>query len=376
MSGNAWKRPLSLCSLLLLVSILSLLNSCDNDDDHRATVLPTPTVLNVGQPATHSVAFNGFNAYSAAVTPGTVYKISMTEPADDTDLLYFGGDASFSAQAACAVDNTAITGNSPEDCIVASPGGILYFAVDGAYQSASEANYTIAVEQVSVTTMSSTVPVLDSTPRTGTKIYAVPVTAGAPVLAAITGLNADGDLHIFQDDKLSAAASCTTDNTRFSGSTPEDCRFTPGVLTAYLVVDSIFSETPTLLYTAFTTTAPTVESPVTEGTSGSPKPLSLHSPALGQVAFNGTSFYAVPGVMAGNRYTISISGLTANADLTAYTTSSFNSPAACLIDNISYAGTTPESCTLVAAGSSLYFKVTANTTSGGAAFITLIEPGP
>ena len=375
MPCSAWKRPLYICSLLLVL-ILPLLLSCDRDDGDRTNVRPTPVGMALGQPLADSVPFNGFNAYSVAATPGGLYKISMAEPSDDTDLRYFGGDASFTAQVACGVDNTAIEEVSPEDCIVAAPGGILYFAGDGAFLSTSAGSYIVAVEQLTITTISQSIPVVDSKARTAAGVYAVPANSGAPALAAVTGLNNDGDLHVFLDNTLTTPATCTTDNTRFSGSTPEDCRLTPSVLTLYLVVDSIFSTTPSIVYTAFANPAPVIAEPMDQGSPGSPDVRSLNTPTLGQVSFAGTSYYTVTGLTAGTRYTVSISGLTGNADLTVYNNSSFATPAECLIDNTFYADTTPEACTLVAAGSALYFKVDANTASSSVAFLTLIAPGP
>ena len=171
--------------------------------------------------------------------------------------------------------------------------------------------------------------------------------------------------------------SCSIDNTFKAGTRPEDCTMTSSGGALYFVVDGIFSTAPTVSYTALAADAPLVASPSNQGSIGMPVGISVDTPVTGQVGFNGTSYYAVNGLTAGTRYTVSILGLSGDSDLTSYDNDgTFMTPASCDIDNTALLGTRPEDCTLRVSGSTLYFSVKAFTTSGGAAFIILVEPGP
>lgn len=352
--------------VVLLAS--TILVTCGNDHGTSTTV---PAIMTVGQPQSDTVVRLGFNDYAAAVTPGALYKISITSPTDDTDLLVFGADSSYTTLATCAINNTSIIGTSPEDCIMTAPGSTLYFSVDGTFLTAGAATYVIDIELLTETHPTLQTPFSDSTSQRGAVVYTVPVSSGVAYTIGMTGLSDDADLFVFGNDStFTALAACSIDNTRFIGTTPEDCTWTSSAGTLYFIVDGIFSSAAVVQYTVLATPAPVVPVPSNEGSPGSPVPLALDTPITGQVAYGGTSFYAVSGLTVGTHYTVSILGLTGNANLTVTT------PASCLIDNTHFTVTTPEDCTLVASGSTLYFTVAANTTSGGVASINLIEPGP
>ena len=345
------------------------------------STLPPPLTLTVGSPLADTVARSTFNAYAATVSPGALYKISITDQTDDTDLLVFGTDSSYTTLVKCSVDNTSIIGTSPEDCVIVAPSNTLYFGVDGAFLSAGAATYTIDIELLAATNLTLSTPLSDSTTQKKAIVYAVAVSSpGVPYTVGITGLSDDVDLHVFgNDNTFTTPATCSPNNTLYTGTTPEDCTLTSSgaTPTLYFIVDGIFSSTATVQYTALALPAPVIPAPTNEGTIGSPVPLVVDTPANGQVAYNETSYYAVGGLTAGTRYTVSTLGLTADANLKVYgSDSTYTSQASCLHDN-TFLGTIPEDCTVVVpSGSTLYFKVVANTTSGGAAFINLIEPGP
>jgi len=352
-------------SVILLAS--TILVTCGNDHGRSAAV---PAILTVGQPQSDTVVRLGFNDYAAAVTPGALYKISITSPTDDTDLLVFGADSTYSVLAQCSINNTSIIGTSPEDCIMAAPSSTLYFSVDGTFLTAGAASYVIDIELLPGTNLVLQTPLSDSTSQRSAVVYTVPVSPGVAYTIGMTGLSDDADLSVFGNDgTFTALAACSIDNTRFIGTTPEDCTWTSSAGTLYFIVDGIFSSAAVVQYTVLAMPAPVVPIPTNEGTPGSPVPLFLNTPITGQVAYGGTSFYAVSGLTIGTRYTVSILGLTGNANLTVTT------PASCLVDNTNFTVTTPEDCTLVASGSTLYFTVATNT-SGGVAYINLIEPGP
>jgi hypothetical protein len=356
--------------LLFIVILFGI--SCHGRDD-RLTPVPLVTPVSVGAPVTDSVTIGSFNRYTVLVQAGAVYKISITGMNDDADLLFFGTDGTFWNLAACSIDTTSMPDASPEDCLFIAPAGRLYFAVDGTYLASTVAVFTLAVESVNTTPLSLSVPILDSTTRTGAAAYTVPVTAGTSYTVALTELDGDADLHVFRDAGLTEAALCAFDNLQYTGTTPEDCTLTADSGTLYFVVDGLFSSNPDVLFTAFASPSAAVPSPANEG-SVTPVQLTLDNITGGQVGPGGTSRYSVSGLTPGSDYTVSINGLTQNVDLV-NTDSSFSAELPCSIDNTFYELTTPESCTEAApAGGALFFKVTAP--AAGSGYLILAEPGP
>lgn len=362
-----------LVSRFTLLSLFILTLSC-HGHDNRPLFLPVQSVT-PGVPINGAVTIGSFNRYAVSVIPGTVYKISITGLSDDVDLLFYGGDAGYSSLAACSIDNTSITGLSPEDCVVSASGSSFYFLVDGGFLSTPSGRYRLDVEPVSITGLNLSLPILDSTIQTEARIYAVAVTPGGSYTIALTELNDNADLFVFRDAALGSPAGCSLDNRLLTGSTPEDCTLIADTAALYFVVDGLFGALPDILFTAFAAPAPAVAVPADQGTPGTPLGLFVDNPAAGQVGFNGTSYYSVAGLLPGTRYTVGINGLTNNADLTVYNNdSTFSAPSACSIDNTFFTRLTPEDCALTASGTALYFTVTANT--NGASYLLLVEPGP
>jgi hypothetical protein len=383
-------RPLFFLSRTILIFSLIVLSACGGDGGVSKPVsvpVPLTTVMTVGAPRTDTVFFGGFNDYSVSVMPGALYKISITGLTDDADLLFFGTDSTFGFLASCAVDNTIIADVigqplTPEDCIVSAPGNVLFFSVDGTFLSTSSADYTIDVERLTPSTnLTLSIPSPDVTTRTNAVAYAVTVTPGVSYTISITGLTDDADLFVFGNDgTFSSLAVCSIDNTRFIGTTPEDCTLTSAGGAFYFIVDGIFSTAPTVTYTALVTPAPPIINNVNEGSIATPVNVSADTPSFGQVGPAGTSYYVATGLTPNTRYTVSITGLTANANLTVYgSNNTFETPVACLSnrDNTFFADTTPEDCTVFVSGSTLYFAVSAGSGNvSGAGFINLIEIGP
>jgi hypothetical protein len=204
---------------------------------------------------------------------------------------------------------------------------------------------------------------------------------------SVTGLTDDADLHVFTEvftnngSVISPAVCSPLDNTLLIGNAPEDCTLQVNTSNTdvLFVVDGIFSTAFTVQYTALVTPAPNVPNPAPEGSFQAPVGMTVDTtPKTGQVARAGTSFYAASGLTPGSRYTISITGLTDAADLTAFGDSTFTTRLGCLIDNARFAGTAPESCTLQAPqGGTVFFTVTSGSLTGnGAAYMILVEPGP
>ncbi len=374
MERKAGKRMLRMRSFVLLSSLL-LMVSCHHHRDNTPFIRPSVLSLTAGAPVNDFVIRGEFNAYAVSVVPGDLYKISITRVTDDADLLFFGTDFSFTNLVACGVDNTELSGVTAEDCIIVAPGSTLFFGVDGTFLVTDRASFIIAVEPVVTRNLNLSLPVLDSVTQTTAVLYQMPVAIAGAYSAAITGLDNNADLFVFgTNTDFSAPVACTLDNTNFSGTTPEDCTLTLGTGTFFFIVDGIFSSSPTVLYAAFASPAPSFAVPANEGVPGAPVAVVMDTPRAGQAGFNGASYYSVAGALAGNRYTVSINGLTSGANLAVFNDINFTSQASCVINNISFTGTTAEDCTFVAAGTTLFLKVSADT--AGVAFITLVEPGP
>ena len=361
---------------VLLILILVIIAACGSTMDDGG-IPPSPVVVTVGSPIFDNVAILGFNTYAATVSPGALYKISITNQSDDADLLFFGTDSTFATLAQCSIDNTSLSGKLSEDCVMVASGNTLYFGVDGTYVSGA-ASYTLDIEQLTITSMTLSTPFPGSTTQRGTIVSAVTVSPGVTYTTSITGLSDDANLYMFgNDNTFSTLANCAITNAHFSGTAPEDCTLVSSSGILYFIIDGIFSSAATVQFTALTVPTPIVPNPSNEGTIGSPVSLSVNTPIPGQVAWGGTSFYMVSGLSASTHYTVSITGLTGNANLKVFgSDNTFTTPASCLVDNTSLPLPAPEDCTLITSGNALYFSVAADTTSAGVAFINLIEPGP
>lgn len=229
---------------------MPIIPACGGRDDGAAYVeAPAVAVLPAGSLVADSVAYPEFNYYAATVVPGAFYKISITAMSDDADLLVFGDDGTFTVLAQCSIDNTAFPGASPEDCVIRAPGGTLYIGVDGYYLLGSVGFFTIAVDPVMTTSLALSEPQFDALGRWEARIYAVPAPVPDDYTISITGLSNDADLYVFGTDALLTAPSMCL-NTQLAGTTPEDCTIPSGGGVLYFVVDSLFSSTAAVSYTA------------------------------------------------------------------------------------------------------------------------------
>lgn len=368
------RRRILLIASFVFALLLLMIPACGRHDED-AVVIPFTTILPVGLPIDDGVAFFGFNYYSARVTPGELYKISITGLSGDADLLVFGRDLTFTFLARCSIDNTVLSGTAPEGCVIRATGGNLYFGVDGSSLSSSFGIYTIDIELLTTTDLNLSIPFTDTISRTSAGVYAVPFPSPGTYTVSITGLNDDADLTVFgADSTFAAEVLCSGDNLFFPGTMSEDCTFTSGGGTVYFIVEGLFSSAANVTCTALAAPAPVVASPVNEGSIAAPVNVNADVPFVGQVGTGGDSFYTAGGLSAGSRYTVSIAGLTNNANLTVFGgDNTFTSPAVCIIDNTFFTLTTPEGCTLVA-GTTLYFRVSA--APNASAYIVLVEPGP
>ncbi|MGE5809112.1 MAG: hypothetical protein ACM32I_08295 [Nitrospirota bacterium] len=367
---------------IVLLSFLAF-SACHGGGGGAAPAPIPTTVLTVGAPVSDTIVRSTFNAYSATVTPGSFYKISITGMTDDVDLNVYDTDNTFRNPIICPIDNGAIIGTSPEDCILIPSGNTLYFGVNGSVLAGSAAVYTIDVELLPETNLNLSIPQGDQTTQRTAAAYSLPVTPGAYTVS-MTGLTDDADLHVFTDNGgIVTPAVCTPpDNTLFIGKEPEDCTLnvnTSGTAILF-IIDGIFSTAPKVQYTALVTPAPNVASPINEGVPpAAPVNILVDTPTTGSVGPAGTSRYQAAGLLSNLRYTISITGLTGLADLTPFADSTFTTHIVCSIDNTLLAGTTPKSCTFQAPqGGTVFFTVTSSApaTGNGSAYLILVEPGP
>jgi hypothetical protein len=196
-----------------------------------------------------------------------------------------------------------------------------------------------------VTVLSAGSPVADSVVYPEFNYYAAAVMPGAFYKISITGMSDDADLLVFGDDgTFTVLAQCSVDNMAFSGSGPEDCVIRAPGSTLYFGVDGYYLLGSTGYFTIAVDPVATTN-------------LTLSEPWPDALARWEARIYAVPASVPDD-YTISITGLSNDADLYVFGTNALlNAPAACLIDNTQIAGTTPEDCTLSSGGGDLYFVV-------------------
>ena len=206
---------------------------------------------------------------------------------------------------------------------------------------------TTAVEQAPVVTvLSAGSPVADSVAYLSFNYYAAAVVPGAFYKISMTGMSDDADLLVFGDDgTFTVLRQCSIDNTAYIGTTPEDCVIRAPGGTLYIGVDGYYLTGSVGFFTI------DIEPVATTG-------LTLSVPQLDVLARWEARIYAVPTPPVQDDYTISITGLSNDADLYVFGADAFlNAPATCLIDNTQLAGTTPEDCTLPSGGGYLYFVV-------------------
>ena len=196
-----------------------------------------------------------------------------------------------------------------------------------------------------VTALAPGSPAADSVAYRSLNYYAAAVAPGEFYKISITGMNDDADLLVFGGDgTFTLLSQCSIDNTVFSGSSPEDCVIRAPGNTLYFGVDGYYLLGSVGFFTIAVDPVATTS-------------LTLSVPRPDALARWEARIYAVP-APAPDDYTISITGLTDDADLYVFGTDALlNAPAACLIDNTLLAGTAPEDCTLLSGAGVLYFVV-------------------
>ena len=174
---------------------------------------------------------------------------------------------------------------------------------------------------------------------------------------ALTGRTGDARLRIL-------AGSCTAG----SGSTlpPEDCSFDAS--TGPVVVQ--VTGTAGTHYQLWHAPTPRVLTPANEV-----RAITAGVPTVGQVATRSDSRYEVTGLTPGN-YTISIAGLSADADLKVYFDGTYSMEQDCTLRAAGDVLPQPEDCTTASPGS-LYFSVRSGEVNrDGASYLMLVHAAP
>ena len=342
-------RERSVIAASMLVVALGL--SCTKDVTQPRLTL---TQLTVGVPLTDRVSRGSAKVYAAGVSPGVLYRVSVTGLTDDVDLYMFGADSTFSSLAPCLIDHTVFLSTTPEDCTFIAGYSHLFIGIDGTYVSASTASYTIEVAPVtSSNRVVLSTPGLDSVAGGAANLYSVAVTAGTAYTTSITGLtDSSASLNV---------ADGTQVHTSFAKATPKDFTVTALDTVQYFAVDGLTIAGATGHFVIMATPAPVVVIPIV-GTSGS---VPAATPTIGWVATRSTSQYHTDGLAAGN-HTVSIVGLTAAADFHVYPDGTYSLESACTMQT-----TGVREC--IVPGPSAYFAVSAGPVNTvGAGYIMLV----
>lgn len=343
-------RHPSVIALSLLLVALGLSCTTQNVTQPRLTL----TQLTVGVPLTDNISRGGAKIYSAGVSPGVLYKVSITGLTDDVDLYVFGPDSTFSSLVPCLIDRTIFFNTTPEDCTFIAGYSHLFVGIDGTFISASSATYTIEVAPVtSSNRLILSTPVPDSVAGGDANLYSVAVTSGTAYTFSIAGLtDSSAGLNV---------ADGTQVDTSFASASPKAFTVIASDSVQYFAVDGFNVAGAMGHFVIMATPAPVVVTPIV-GTSGS---VPAATPTIGWVATQSTSQYHTDGLAAGN-HTVSVVGLTAAADFHVYTDGTYSVESTCTTQT-----TGVREC--IIAGPSAYFALSSGSgNTVGAGYIMLV----
>jgi hypothetical protein len=177
---------------------------------------------------------------------------------------------------------------------------------------------------------------------------------------ALAGLTGEADLRV-----LSASCTAGSGSPR-AGVAPEECTFDAN---AGPVVVQVTGAAGTR-YQLWQALVPSVSNPATES-----RAISSGIPTAGQVAARGDSTYSVTGLAPGS-YTISIAGLSADADLKVYADDTYSTELDCTLRAPGDVLAEPEDCTIVSDGG-VYFRVrSGEINTAGSSYLMLVHTAP
>ena len=189
--------------------------------------------------------------------------------------------------------------------------------------------------------------------------YLFDVLTDIEMTISLTGLTGEATLvPIFPDQ-------CIVSNIDLPSITPEDCQIKTTSNRLAVAVNG----QPGSKFTLSVAPKPQIETPANEGSETFPVAVSYSNPRASQVGAGGTSFYSITNLSLKN-YTVSISGLSSDADLELFKDRNFINPYNC----ISRIGDVPEDCTTVDNVNELYFRVrSAGLAAEGSSYLILVR---
>jgi hypothetical protein len=211
-------------------------------------------------------------------------------------------------------------------------------------------------------------PVSDTVVLSTFNAYAATVTPGSFYKISITAPTDDVDLNVYDaDNTFTHPIRCPVDNGAIPVTSPEDCILIPTGNTLYFGVDGSFIAGSASVYTIDVELL-------------SEKSPNLSIPFSDQTTQSGAGVYSVP--VSPGAYTVSITGLTDDADLHVFTDNgTVITSAVCsatTTSNTLIIGKTPEDCTLsLTAGSGIFFVVDGLFSSAvSVQYTALVAPAP
>jgi hypothetical protein len=189
--------------------------------------------------------------------------------------------------------------------------------------------------------------------------YVLNVVPGTAYTVSITGVTDSASLSI-----LGGVNVCTPTPLNVS---PKDCKVTASGSALNIIVDGQQVIGSAADYVIMVVPAPVVTLPIT-GTGGSVPP---GIPTVGLVGTRDTSRYVTTGLIPGT-HTVSIIGLTGDADLHVFTDETYSSELDCTLRRPGDVTNLSEECTL-ATGAALYFSVASGELNrDGAGYLILV----
>jgi hypothetical protein len=212
---------------------------------------------------------------------------------------------------------------------------------------------------VAPTTLTIGSPLPSHVERNTASSYSLDVMPGTAYTISITGLTDTANLRV-----LGGVNECTTSSPDAS---PKDCTVTASSSVLNIIVDGhqVIGSTADYVITAVLPLVVTL--PIT-GTDGSVR---RRVPTIGLVGTRQTSRYVTTGLMPGT-HTVSITGLTDDADLHVFSDETYSFEFDCTLRRPGDVINGPEDCTLTT-GTALYFSVASGELNrDGAGYIILV----
>lgn len=255
-----------------------------------------------------------------------------------------------------------------EDSYFASDVGFiersLSITVDGSTERALEqlAAYVVNGQSAGLNRVTDSVIEGNGTPLGNEIYYWFEVVPNTDQTVSLTGLTDDADLLPILPN------ICTQGHTSLPDTKPEDCQLATAPYRVIFAVNGLESSE----YILSIAQTPDFAFPVNEGETLNPIVIQDSIPTEGQVGSRGISFYTSTDLTYGN-YTVSISGLSNDADLGVYTDGTYSSELDCSLIKAGDVLDYPEDC-IVENVNELYFSVeSGELNSEGASYIILVR---